>query len=96
MVLYIIGLGLGDERDITVKGLEAVRSCERVYLEEYTAILGIDRLRLEEYYGRPVLAADRECVESDSARIISGADKANIALLVVGDVFASVPLHWVF
>lgn len=90
MVLFIIGLGLGDERDITVKGLEAVRSCERIYLEEYTAILGIDRLKLEQYYGKPVLAADRECVESDSARIIQGADNVNVALLVVGDPFASV------
>lgn len=39
MVLYLIGLGLGDEKDITVKGLEAVRKCTRVYLEMYTAIL---------------------------------------------------------
>ena len=25
MVLYIIGLGLGDERDITLRGLDAVK-----------------------------------------------------------------------
>jgi diphthine synthase len=33
MVFYLIGLGLGDIQDITVKGLEIVRRCERVYLE---------------------------------------------------------------
>jgi hypothetical protein len=27
MVLYVIGLGLGDEKDITVRGLEAVKRC---------------------------------------------------------------------
>lgn len=29
--------------DITVKGLDAVRRCERVYLEAYTSILLVDR-----------------------------------------------------
>jgi len=38
-MLYIIGLGLSDETDITVKGLNALKSCERVYLESYTSIL---------------------------------------------------------
>ena len=32
-MLYIVGLGLGDEKDITVNGLEAVKKCARVYLE---------------------------------------------------------------
>lgn len=40
MVLFIIGLGLGDEKDITVRALEAVRKCEFVFLEYYTSILG--------------------------------------------------------
>lgn len=35
----MIGLGLGDPKDITVKGLEIVKRCERVYLESYTSIL---------------------------------------------------------
>lgn len=38
-MLYIIGLGLGDERDITLRGLEAVRKCEKVYMEAYTSLL---------------------------------------------------------
>ena len=31
-MLYFIGLGLGDAKDITVRGLELVKSCDRVYL----------------------------------------------------------------
>ncbi len=46
MVLFLIGLGLGDEKDITVKGLEAVKRCSKVYLEHYTSVLGVDRERL--------------------------------------------------
>ena len=45
-MLYLIGLGLGDERDITVKGLEAIRSCARVFLDAYTSILGVDTAKL--------------------------------------------------
>ena len=39
MTLYLIGVGLGDEKDITVRGLEYVKSCEEVYLENYTSFL---------------------------------------------------------
>lgn len=45
-MLYIIGLGLADEKDISVKGLEIVRKAERVYLEAYTAILLVDKEQL--------------------------------------------------
>lgn len=38
-MLYLIGLGLCDPSDITVKGLEAVKKASRVYLEAYTSIL---------------------------------------------------------
>lgn len=38
-MLYIIGLGLGDEKDITLRGLEAVKKCEKVYMEAYTSLL---------------------------------------------------------
>jgi diphthine synthase len=64
MVFYLIGLGLGDERDISVKGLEIVKRCNSVYLESYTSILGVDKKRLEEFYGRAVIEADRETCET--------------------------------
>jgi len=41
-MLYLIGLGLSDETDITVKGLEIVKKAARVYLEAYTSILLVD------------------------------------------------------
>lgn len=45
-MLYIIGLGLADEKDISVKGLEIVRKADRVYLEAFTAILLVDKEQL--------------------------------------------------
>ena len=45
-MLYLIGLGLADETDVTVKGLELIKKAERVYLEAYTSILLVDTKRL--------------------------------------------------
>lgn len=45
-MLHLVGLGLADEKDITVRGLEIVKKAERVYLEAYTAILLVDKEKL--------------------------------------------------
>lgn len=45
-MLYLVGLGLADETDITVKGLEVVKKAERVYLESYTSILSVDKEKM--------------------------------------------------
>lgn len=45
-MLYLIGLGLSNEKDITVAGLEIVKKAERVYLEAYTSILMIEKEKL--------------------------------------------------
>lgn len=42
-MFYAIGLGLADEKDISVKGLEIVKRAERVYLEAYTAVLLVEK-----------------------------------------------------
>lgn len=44
--LFLIGLGLGDEKDITLKGLEAIKECDYLYLEAYTSILAVKPERL--------------------------------------------------
>ncbi|KKK12969.1 hypothetical protein P175DRAFT_0507799 [Aspergillus ochraceoroseus IBT 24754] len=88
-MLYLVGLGLADETDITVRGLEVVKKAERVYLEAYTSILLVEKEKLEAFYGRPVTVADRELVESGSDDILANADKVDVAFLVVGDPFGA-------
>ncbi|KAJ3319519.1 diphthine synthase [Boothiomyces sp. JEL0866] len=88
-MLYIIGLGLADEKDVTVKGLEAIKTCSRIYLEAYTSILLIDKEKLQEFYGKEIIVADREMVESESDKILHGAEIDNVAFLVVGDPFGA-------
>ncbi|KAF2753619.1 putative diphthine synthase [Pseudovirgaria hyperparasitica] len=84
-MLYLIGLGLADEKDISVRGLEIVKRASRVYLEAYTAILLVEKHVLESFYGREVILADREMVESNSEAILKSAEKEDVAFLVVGD-----------
>ncbi|TDL18011.1 Diphthine synthase [Rickenella mellea] len=88
-MFYVIGLGLCDEKDITVRGLEAVKSSTRVYLEAYTSILMVQKERLEEFYGKELILADRDMVEMSSDEILKDADKEDISLLVVGDPFGA-------
>jgi len=89
-MLYLVGLGLADERDITVKGLEIVRSCTEIWLEAYTAILpGVDVQKLSTFYGKEVRVADREKVESGVGKLIEKAQTENVALLIVGDPFGA-------
>ena len=38
-MFYLVGIGLFDEKDITVKGLEIVKKADRVFLEYYTSII---------------------------------------------------------
>ncbi|KAH8699130.1 putative diphthine synthase [Talaromyces proteolyticus] len=88
-MLYLVGLGLADEKDITVRGLEVVKSASRVYLEAYTSILLVDKEKLEAFYGRSVIVADRELVETGSDEILYGATDVDVAFLVVGDPFGA-------
>ena len=94
MTLYMIGLGLGDEKDISIKGLEIVKRCKKVFLEIYTSKLsifgnnnGIDKL--EEFYGKKIIVADREMVEKRSEEILIDAKEGDVAFLVVGDAFGA-------
>ncbi len=69
MALYMIGIGLNDEKDISVKGLEMVKKSTKVFLERYTSILQVPVSKLEEFYGCEIILADREMVEKNSDEI---------------------------
>lgn len=85
MVLFLVGLGLGDEKDITIRGFEAIKSCDKIFLEAYTSVLGVDKEKLEAYYDKSITVADRNMVESEAEQIYEPAKEGNVALLVVGD-----------
>ena len=93
MTLYLIGLGLGDEKDITLKGLEAIKRCERVYVEGYTSLLQCSIQDLEKLYGKKVIVHHREGIEHQGDDIVKEARTKDVAVLIIGDVFGATT-HW--
>lgn len=92
MVLYLIGLGLGDEKDISIKGFEAIKKSKLVWLESYTSILGVKREDLEKFYEREIIEADREMMEQGMDEILEkiSEDREGVySLLVIGDPFCA-------
>jgi diphthine synthase len=83
--LRFIGLGLYDEKDISLKGLEEVKNCDKVFAEFYTAKLaGTNLQKLEKILGKKILLLSRKDVEKGDG-IIKFAAKEDVALLVPGD-----------
>ena len=90
MVLYMIGIGLFNENDISVRGLSLVKGADVVYLEGYTSKLGCTIKDLENLYGQEIILADRELVEKQAeATILKDAVDKKVAFLVIGDVFSA-------
>ncbi|MBU1245895.1 MAG: diphthine synthase [Nanoarchaeota archaeon] len=89
MTLYFIGLGLNDEKDITLKGLEAIKKCKYIYLEYYTSILPTSIKKLEKLYKKKITVADRDLVEKKADEMLEKAKKSNVAFLVIGDIFSA-------
>ncbi|MBI2105221.1 diphthine synthase [Candidatus Woesearchaeota archaeon] len=84
MTLYLIGLGLESEKDISIKGLEAIQSSSEIYLENYTSALQVGKEKLEKFYKKKIILADRDLIENKfTEKIISGKEK-NISLLIPG------------
>ena len=83
-MLHLIGLGLNDVNDISLRALETIKNCEFIYLENYTAIFNSSIQEMEELFGKKVILADRDLVEKGT-EIIDNAKKNDVAFLVVGD-----------
>jgi diphthine synthase len=89
-MLTFVGLGLWDERDITLRGLDAVRGADVVFIERYTSILaGTTVERLEVTFGKPIRQLARSDVESSPEQIIGYARDSNVVLLAGGDPMVS-------
>ena len=93
MALYLIGIGLGDEKDITVRGLELVKQADEVYLEYYTSFLQCSLEDMEALYGKKIIVADRTAIEKGGDDLAERAKEKNVAILIIGDVFGATT-HW--
>lgn len=82
-MLYLIGLGLNDINDISLKSLGIIKGADRIYLECYTSIINSTVAELEELYGKKVFLADRYLLEN-TYTLIEESEREKIVLLVPG------------
>src|SRR5256886_8704056 len=87
--LVFIGLGLHDEKGITLRGLEEARSADVVFAELYTSgLAGAALGSVERLIGKKIRRLSRTEVE-DGRTILDAAAKQKVAFLVVGDPMAA-------
>ncbi|MEE9151334.1 MAG: diphthine synthase [Thermoplasmata archaeon] len=83
--LIFIGLGLYDENDITLNGLDAAKGCDTLFAEFYTAKLtGTTKTRIESLIGKSIRVLKREEMEKGDT-IIEAAKGNRVGVLVAGD-----------
>lgn len=88
-MLFFVGLGLYDEKDVSVRGLEVIREADLVCAEFYTSrLMGASKAKLERFYEREIRLLSRDEVEVDPGWLVQAREK-NVAFLVGGDPMVS-------
>ncbi len=88
-MLTLVGLGLWDEKDIALRGIEAIKNADAVYAELYTSLWNGDMKKLEKIADKTITVLGRKGVEDNSAKIITEAKTKDVCLLVPGDPLAA-------
>ncbi|SEO89903.1 diphthine synthase [Halorientalis persicus] len=89
-MLTFVGLGLYDERSITVAGREHLRAADRAFAEFYTSkLVGTSVPDLEAHHGVDIEVRDRAGVEQDPDPILDAAVDGDAVFLTAGDPMIS-------
>jgi len=84
-MLYFVGLGLFDEKDISLKGLEVLKSVDVVYAEFFTSkLFGSNFKAIEDLIEKKINVLNRQEVEEESI-FLKEAVNQNVALVCGGD-----------
>ncbi len=84
-MFYFVGLGLFDEKDISLKGLECLKKADKIYAEFFTSkLFGSSLQSIENLIGKPIEILTREEVEQEK-KFIDESKNNNIALITGGD-----------
>ena len=84
-MLYLIGLGIWDEDDISLKGIGKCKESDIVYAELYTANWGGSLKNLEKIIGKKITEIPRSGMEENIGKIINEAKDKTVSILVPGD-----------
>ncbi len=87
--IVFVGLGLHDEKGISLHGLEEAKTADHVFIELYTSLLPDFSLkRLETLLGKQIRVLSRHDLEEENGKLIfEAAGKGKAVFLVPGDPF---------
>lgn len=84
-MFYLVGLGLFDEKDISLKGLECLKKVDKIYAEFFTSrLFGSSFEAIEELIGKKIEILVRNEVEEES-KFIEESKNIDVALITGGD-----------
>lgn len=85
--LVFIGLGLHDERGLSLRGLAEAKSCDDLFAEFYTTVMpGLNFENLKRSLARPIQVLSRRQVEEQAEQVIlSKARAGKVGFLIPGD-----------
>jgi len=84
-MLTLVGLGLNDENDLTLRGIEAAKKSDKVFVEFYTGLWHGSKTNLEKIIGKKIIELQRKDLENDSKKFLEHAKNSEIVLFVQGD-----------
>lgn len=89
--LVFVGLGLNDEKGISIHGLEEAKTADSVFMELYTSLLPDFSLeRFEALLGKTITTLSRRNFEEENGKLIlDAANRGRTVLLVPGDPFVA-------
>jgi diphthine synthase len=89
--LIFVGLGLNDEKGISLQGLEETRKANAAFMERYTNLLPDFSLqRFEAQAGKKITQLTRHDLEdANGEAVLSAAENGTAVLLVPGDPFVA-------
>ncbi len=88
-MLYLISLGLSDEKDMSLKALETAKKCDSVYVEFYTTKMETSAERISKLIGKGVKELDRSGMEENSNKLVEEAKTKDVAIFVGGDALSA-------
>jgi len=85
--LIFVGLGLHDEKGISLRGIEETKEADAVFAELYTSLMaGLSVERLEGIVGKRISVVSRQTLEEEEGRLIlQRAKEEKVVFLVPGD-----------
>ena len=86
-MLILVSLGLFDEKDLTLRGLEDAKKAGKIYMELYTSRWHGSIKNLEKMVGKKIDVLKRKDLEEDSEKILKQAKDEDVVLFVQGDCF---------